>query len=54
MSEAPKETAKAKDGAQYVRQQKGHSIIKHVLFGWIALYIPTVYYIVSKDHYWHL
>lgn len=43
----------ARDKAQYVRQQKGHSLIKHLLLGWIALYIPTIYYAVSPNHYFH-
>lgn len=33
---------------------KGHSIILHFLFGWAALYIPTIYYTFSKKHYWHI
>ena len=37
----------------YNRQQKGHSIIKHLLLGWIACYIPTIYYAVSPNHYFH-
>lgn len=42
------------DGAHYVRQQQGHSIIKHVLLGWVALYIPTIYYALSPNHYFHM
>lgn len=37
----------------YVRQQKGHSLILHLIFGGIALYIPTIYFAVSKNHYFH-
>lgn len=37
----------------YNREQKGHSLTKHLLFGWIALYIPTIYYAVSPNHYFH-
>lgn len=44
----------SRDGAQYVRTQKGHSVILHLLFGGIFLYIPTIYFIVSPNHYWHL
>lgn len=33
---------------------KGHSVILHALFGWIALYIPAIYYTFSKKHYWHI
>lgn len=44
---------KAGDKSQYVRQQKGHSLVKHLLFGWLLLYIPTIYYAVSPNHYFH-
>jgi hypothetical protein len=37
----------------YVRQQKGHSLTKHLLLGWIVLWIPTIYYAVSPNHYFH-
>lgn len=43
----------ARDKAQYVRQQKGHSLTKHLLLGWMVLYIPTIYYAVSPNHYFH-
>jgi hypothetical protein len=43
----------AKDGANYVRQQKGHSLTKHLLLGWAVLYIPTIYYAASPNHYFH-
>jgi uncharacterized protein DUF2510 len=43
----------ARDRAQYTRGQKGHSIIRHLLFGWMVLYIPTIYYAVSPNHYFH-
>lgn len=36
----------------YTRQQKSHSLTKHLLFGWLACYIPTIYYAVSPNHYW--
>lgn len=39
--------------ARYVRQQEGHSLILHLLVGWLALYIPTIYYTISPNHYWH-
>lgn len=45
---------KGKDGAHYVRQQKGHSILFHIFFGWVLLWIPAIYYSISKDHYWHV
>jgi hypothetical protein len=44
---------RGKDGALYVRNQQGHSIIKHLLFGWVLLWIPAIYYTISKNHYWH-
>ena len=37
----------------YNRQQTGHSLTKHLLFGWLLLYIPTIYYAVSPNHYFH-
>lgn len=43
----------ARDKAQYTRQQTGHSIVKHLLLGWIVLWIPTIYYAVSPNHYFH-
>lgn len=49
-----KEKLKGKDGASYIRQQKGHSVLFHIFFGWMALWIPAIYFTVSKDHYWHL
>lgn len=33
---------------------KGHSIILHILFGWMLMYIPAIYYTFSKKHYWHI
>lgn len=47
------ETLKGRDKAVYTREQKGHSLILHLLFGGLALYIPTVYFAVSKNHYFH-
>lgn len=44
----------SRDGANYVRQQKGHSVVLHALFGGFVLFIPTIYYIVSPNHFWHL
>lgn len=40
--------------ASYVRQQTPHSLTKHVLLGWLLLYIPTIYYAVSPNHYFTL
>lgn len=42
-----------KPEVSYVRQQKGHSVIKHLLLGWIVLYIPTIYFAASPNHYFH-
>jgi len=53
MGEDKKESPRGRDGAQYIRQQKGHSILLHVCFGWILLWIPAIYYSISKNHYWH-
>lgn len=47
------DSLKGRDKAVYVRQQKGHSLTKWILFGWAVLYIPAIYYTFSKDHYWH-
>lgn len=43
----------AHDRAQYVRQQHGHSLILHIFFGGLLLYIPTIYYAISPNHYFH-
>jgi hypothetical protein len=43
----------SRDRAQYNRQQTGHSLIKHLIFGIFLLYIPTIYYAVSPNHYFH-
>lgn len=45
---------KGKDGASYVREQKGHSIIKHILLLMVGVGFVTIpYYTISKNHYWH-
>ena len=38
----------------YNREQKGHSVIMAVLFGWTTLYILPIYWAVSPNHYYHL
>lgn len=44
----------SRDKAQYTRQQKGHSVLKHwVLWGWATAFILPIYYSVSPNHYWH-
>ncbi|UVG33844.1 membrane protein [Microbacterium phage HerculesXL] len=45
----------ARDRAQYVRQQKGHSFILHwLVLGVFTVFIVPIYYSVSPNHYWHL
>lgn len=38
----------------YVRQQKGHSLTKHLLFGIFCGYINVIYISISPNHYWHI
>ncbi|WGH20858.1 hypothetical protein QLT00_gp75 [Gordonia phage Commandaria] len=40
--------------SNYTRVQSGHSIVKHLLFGWIVFWIPSIYYAISPNHYYHL
>lgn len=48
------ETLKGRDKAVYTRQQKGHSLILNLLLiGPLTLFITTIYYSVSPNHYWH-
>ena len=43
-----------RDGAQYFRQQKGHSLVKHILLVFVGVGLFTIpYYSLSKNHYWH-
>ena len=42
-----------RDKAQYVRNQKGHSLILHILLGVFVLWINVIYISVSKNHFWH-
>ena len=45
----------ARDGTNYVRQQQGHSIIKHILLIFVGVGMFTIpYYSISPNHYWHL
>lgn len=45
----------ARDRAQYVRQQKGHSWILHwLVLGIFTVWIVPIYYSFSPNHYWHL
>jgi hypothetical protein len=55
--QAPVQTdsRKARDKAQYVRQQKGHSLTLWILLS-LFLFVPVfwlIYYSVSPNHYWH-
>ena len=44
-----------RDKAQYVRQQKGHSLVLHILLMCVLVGFFTVpYYSIRKNHYWHL
>lgn len=53
-TENAKEAPRGKDGAQYVRQQKGHSLTKHILLCFVLVGFVTIpYYSISKNHYWH-
>lgn len=48
------DTLKGRDNAQYVRQQQGHSLIKHILLCFVVVGMFTIpYYTISKNHYWH-
>lgn len=45
---------KGHDGAVYMRQQKGHSLILHLFLCCIGVGVFTIpYYTISKNHYWH-
>lgn len=47
------DSKKARDKALYTRQQKGHSLVKLILLDWMTLYIRTIYYAASPNHYFH-
>lgn len=50
-----KKTSKEKTKAQYVREQKGHSLLLHILLCMVVVGFFTIpYYSISKNHYWHL
>jgi len=52
MSDAQQPTNAPKPN--YVREQKGHSIIKHILLCFIGVGLFTIpYYSLSPNHYWH-
>jgi len=43
----------SRDRAQYVRQQKGHSLTWHLILGVVVLWVNVLYISVSPNHYWH-
>jgi hypothetical protein len=44
----------ARDQAQYVRQQKGHSLLLHLfIIGPLTMWIPAIYITASPNHFWH-
>lgn len=48
------ENLRGNDKAVYVRQQKGHSLIVHILLLFVGVGFFTIpYYSISKNHYWH-
>lgn len=38
----------------YTRQQKGHSLTLHLLFGIVVLWINVIYISASPNHHWHI
>lgn len=47
------EARRARDGAIYTRQQKGHSLFMWLLvWGPVTLWIPTLYFHFSPNHFW--
>lgn len=52
---AQKPVKQARDKAQYVRQQRGHSlIVQFCLVGVFTLWIVPLYYAFSPNHYYHI
>ena len=52
----PQQAPHNRPGPQYVRQQTGHSVTKHVLIGLLScgFSLPfTIYYAASPNHYFH-
>lgn len=48
------EILKGKDKAQNIRQQKGPSLILHILLICVGIGFSTIpYYSLSKNHYWY-
>ena len=54
-AKAEKPVKQARDRAQYVRQQKGHSWLLHwIVLGVFTMWIVPIYYSFSPNHYWHI
>lgn len=50
-----KPVRQARDRAQYVRQQKGHSfILEWLVLGIFTVWIRPLYFAFSPNHYFHL
>ena len=50
------ERRNARDGANYVRIQQGHSVLLHIALAFLTCCISlifTIYYAVSPNHYFH-
>ena len=46
-----------KDNSQYVRIQKGHSLVLWILLSIFLCGIPliwVIYFSISPNHYWHV
>lgn len=55
MAENKVKQKKTEEKVRYVREQKGHSIILHILLFCVGIGMFTIpYYSISKNHYWHL
>jgi len=53
-SAKPTPVVKQDTQTEYVRNQKGHSALAAIFFGWITLYILPIYWLISPNHYYHL
>jgi len=54
-TQQPKQDPKpVREKPNYVREQKGHSLIKHILLCCVGIGMFTIPdYSLSKNHYWH-
>lgn len=49
-----KKWQETKASPNYIRQQKGHSLTKHILLCFVMVGFFTIpYYSISPNHYWH-